>query len=654
MKRLLIVASAVLLAVGCYDDTALRGRVDDLESKLDGLKIEEIPAVESQISAIRASLGDLEEIDDMLNGYVVELQESAAESSASMETAITALTEVDENLNDRIETLKEYVEGHVAGSKTWAEETFATLQQYNYLSTEIANLKVSVDAVRTEMKTAYGEAIAKAVADCEDAMKAWVGEQLSGYYTIAETDAALTALRNLLAGKDAELDQEIESMKMSLADLSNELTAGYKEAIDMAISENDGGIRGHVASEIESVNAFMREELAGITERIEALESRMDELEMQVADLLGRIQSMSYIPLYEDGKVAVVFDKTIGKPVATLDFEVSPKAVVSDLSQVWQTSVSAKAFDVMTRSVSFITMPVVAFEADAENGVMTVTVSAENLSPEFFCSLQDVRMSVSISDGNSSVVSDYMDIYPVRWMSEKIEDIPSDNEIYYTTSDCNLLDLDRRRNEFGNWTEVEYVTQYGAALKSNYYDIYKGYYVAQFDGPVTSIGPWTFRESSIMEVALPETVTEIGEYAFSGCRGVERVVVPGRVYKIGEHAFSDNWHLKDVIIEEGVTIIGHSAFMNCESLSSLTIPGSVTQIEGQAFEYCTGLKTLALGNGVLSIGYNAFRCCGLVQLILPDSVLDVEYNAFSYCESLRSLTIGKSVNTIRDNAFRNC
>jgi len=68
---------------------------------------------------------------------------------------------------------------------------------------------------------------------------------------------------------------------------------------------------------------------------------------------------------------------------------------------------------------------------------------------------------------------------------------------------------------------------------------------------------------------IPDSVTSIGAYAFSECRGLKSITIPNSVTSIGSHAF---W--------------------NCRGLKSITIPDSVTSIGDEAFWGCTWLKSV--------------------------------------------------------------
>jgi hypothetical protein len=120
---------------------------------------------------------------------------------------------------------------------------------------------------------------------------------------------------------------------------------------------------------------------------------------------------VSYIPSYSDGKATLEYTGNESK--VTLDFEISPKDAVVELAKVWDSAVSIKAVYTKTRAVSFVNMPIINFEADAEKGVISVTASGENLSEEFFAGTQEASVALAISDGNNSVTSEYIPLLAV-------------------------------------------------------------------------------------------------------------------------------------------------------------------------------------------------------------------------------------------------
>ena len=185
-------------------------------------------------------------------------------------------------------------------------------------------------------------------------------------------------------------------------------------------------------------------------------------------------------------------------------------------------------------------------------------------------------------------------------------------------------------------------------------------------------------------MTLPDSVTTIGDDAFSYCESLTSVTIPDSVTTIGYSAFyscnsliynvydnakylgnSMNPYLVLVdVTSENITscnihsdtkVINHSAFDSCKSLTSVTIPDSVTTIGSSAFYSCTSLTSVTIPDSVTTIGGFAFyECHSLTSVTLPDSVTTIGDFAFRYCSSLTSVTITDSVTTIGECAFQYC
>ena len=173
---------------------------------------------------------------------------------------------------------------------------------------------------------------------------------------------------------------------------------------------------------------------------------------------------------------------------------------------------------------------------------------------------------------------------------------------------------------------------------------------------VTSIGEYAFYNcKSLTSVAIPDSVTSIGEYAFYNCRSLTSVTIPDSVTSIGDDAFSNCKSLTSVTIPDSVTSIGDFAFSYCESLTSVTIPDSVTSIGDNTFDGCTSLTSVTIPNSVTSIGKEAFsNCKSLTSVTIPGSVTRIGVGAFASCISLTSVTIPDSVTSINNGAFYDC
>ena len=172
---------------------------------------------------------------------------------------------------------------------------------------------------------------------------------------------------------------------------------------------------------------------------------------------------------------------------------------------------------------------------------------------------------------------------------------------------------------------------------------------------VTSIGDYLFSGfSSLTSVTLGNSVHSIGRFAFTSCN-LTSVTFPNSVTSIGDYAFNSCASLTSLAIPNSITSINEGAFSGCAALTSLIIPNSVTSIMESAFELCSGLTSVTFGNSVTSIGLGAFRfCSALTTLTIPNSVTSIEPQAFMNCTNLSSVIISSSVTNIGENAFQGC
>ena len=128
--------------------------------------------------------------------------------------------------------------------------------------------------------------------------------------------------------------------------------------------------------------------------------------------------------------------------------------------------------------------------------------------------------------------------------------------------------------------------------------------INEYSENIRTIYENAFRNSSVKEVVLPETVVNIREYSFA-FSGVEKVIIPEAVTLISEFAFYGSEKLQEVVLPQGLDEIAANAFGHCIALNEIALPLGLTCIEGSAF-HCTGLKSVVIPDSVNRIGDYAF------------------------------------------------
>lgn len=159
--------------------------------------------------------------------------------------------------------------------------------------------------------------------------------------------------------------------------------------------------------------------------------------------------------------------------------------------------------------------------------------------------------------------------------------------------------------------------------------------------------------TSLTILKLPNSLTNIISYPFSGCNNIETVYISNLT--LSEMFYSIPESLKTVIFNEGTTEIKQSALFNCLNVQNIVLPNSVITISDSAFTGCSGLRTIKLPNKLQVIGSSALsRCTGLTELLLPNTLKTVASNAFAGCVGLQQLTIPQSVVSLEYGILTDC
>ena len=382
-----------------------------------------ISSIEEQIEAINSSIEDLEGVDAALQTLIDGLTSKAADLQsqldanaaadaeakkalqaeiANINALIAALQAKDAELDQKIADLKAYVDGEIGSTEDWANATFATLEQYSAMQTEIATLKALIETYKTDVTSAYTKAIEDAIAASEESMKEWVNELLAeGYYDIAQIDAMLAALETKLAGADSDLAKQISAQQAALEQAKKDLTAAYEAAIKKAIEENNGAISKSIADAIEAA-------LADIDSRVTDIEGELnyikDAFYMLQNNFALRIQSFTFLPKYSDGKVKMDYTTK----TTEVDVLVSPRNLVPFIIDNHLKAFVRLTDDPATRAAANEYTVAVSIVSKSDNGVLTLKVEdAQNVLPTTFWNGEnDAILYILINDGNNEVISD--------------------------------------------------------------------------------------------------------------------------------------------------------------------------------------------------------------------------------------------------------
>ena len=154
------------------------------------------------------------------------------------------------------------------------------------------------------------------------------------------------------------------------------------------------------------------------------------------------------------------------------------------------------------------------------------------------------------------------------------------NQIWYKTQSGNTI--------------APYTTP--SNLVSNTYE--NGIGVMTFSATITATPASLFRNrTDVIQVLLPDSITEIGNYFCYGCTSLTNITIP-----------------------KNTTTINQYAFRGCTGFTQIIIPNSVTAVNLTAFGYCSNVTSVTIGSGVKSFGSNTFTQCTSLTHILCKAV----------------------------------
>lgn len=172
-------------------------------------------------------------------------------------------------------------------------------------------------------------------------------------------------------------------------------------------------------------------------------------------------------------------------------------------------------------------------------------------------------------------------------------------------------------------------------------------------------------------ISVPETVTDIKQYAFYGCKNLDEIIVPTSV----EHLGTGSIPAPTVTLLDGTEPLAvdknalngsnagavvnlywgrhlpETAF-DVSGLETLAVGNLTESIPDSVFAEAKVLKSVKLGSGLKSIGNDSFRgCAALTEIVIPPLVETIGESSFDGCTELDNIFIGHSVANIGANAF---
>lgn len=169
---------------------------------------------------------------------------------------------------------------------------------------------------------------------------------------------------------------------------------------------------------------------------------------------------------------------------------------------------------------------------------------------------------------------------------------------------------------------------------------------------VTAVGAEAFKNNTLIErIDLPNTIKEIGEYAFYGCTALSEISNLERLTLIKGYAFAKSG-INTFVGGEKLQELGSYAFSESD-ITSVNLKGNMQseRMGTHLFYFCTSLRTVVLGKTEF-ISLSMFERCSSLSEISLTSCKTIQTDAFKY-SGLKRVEL-PIIETIKDNAFSGC
>ena len=432
--------------------TNLNAQVEALDARVEALE-GEMKKVQSEIALHTETLQNLA-------GRLEAAEGAIEDEAAAREKADKALQEAVSLLNMGLTNLKTSYEIHVEEFEAYknnmakamddlaAQDAALALSILDYYNQSIAAVDTAIETLRKEQ--------AEAIAALEDKiLKAWEDERALIYKTI---DDIQHTLETMIEEGDANLQEMIEQ---GLADAAKTMLDYYytlftaieegdaalkemieqgladaaKTALDnfntlfIAIEEGDAALLEKIelglAEAAKTTLSYYYEIQAEIQDLKNELDTILDGLSMNVKDLLERVQSLVYVPDYNDHKATIEWatisaagrlNNTFAVPtyvVKTSDLKYLVKAekaaeVATAIAANWSKVLDYNVKAVKTRAADEADLEIVNVVAQGE--YIVVSVLAKNFATEFFENEKSYSAALVLADDNNTRSTEYTNL----------------------------------------------------------------------------------------------------------------------------------------------------------------------------------------------------------------------------------------------------
>ena len=415
----------------------LKGRVDVAEAAIETLKgdvLELRDMHDAQALLIEDLDGRLEELAEYAQEQFDILAEADKAIKVLIETVDTKVTTLENSFTEYQKTVKEQFEkafGDIAANTALINELSAKHEQ------DIKALQAQDEAILRTLDQHAGWMLALEESIAALDVRVGTAEALIGKIqtNIASMQVTIDALTQDLA----ELETTLADFQRQMGEQIARIDAAINQALADAIAHADEVAAEAVKESKEYADAVMEDlqkrienEIANIRTQMDQLssyatsiEQKLDEyiasnneaingLRSDISELLGRVQSIVFVPEYSDGKGTINYAKlgsTIVENRSTMVYQVYPAECAAIIANSTD-NLSFELEGLKTRGVS-PEFNIVDVKGDL-NGRLYVTFDARNLGADFYTGNMEYGVSLVLNTETANLSTVYTNVVPVK------------------------------------------------------------------------------------------------------------------------------------------------------------------------------------------------------------------------------------------------
>ena len=249
-------------------------------------------------------------------------------------------------------------------------------------------------------------------------------------------------------------------------------------------------------------------------------------------------------------------------------------------------------------------------------------------------------------------------------------DADNDGAISYEEA-ASVVDLSHMKltnRMFTSFNELKYFTSL-TSIPEKYFRSCARLTSITLPESITCISEEAFKNcTSLSRINIPKDLKNILRLAFEGCHSLTRVDLSsletflrldypeqGHPLKNGASLYLCGSKLTDIVIPESITEISDFALMGCKNLRSVSLHGGIKNVGKQAFDSCSALEKVHFHDNISSFDICIFwECTSLKEIVLPKAMYEIPEAMFARCSSLEEVTIQENVTMIGYNSFEGC